>query len=525
MLANRIVPVALAVSATCAAAWQFSSPAIAAEAAQRVEGPTISRVSIAPDGTGLFEGVSAPGARIALRSKGRALGRTIADGQGTWQLNLPLAFGSGEHRIEAVARTDDRGEPRIGAMIRISIPDGFGSLPDRSARPAGPTEHNLLLRAGELADRASRRFDELLPELAATDGRREPAAASAKSQPELQPVPPATSRQKVAQLDENRPAPDAGDDRPAPDDTWQWLSAILADVKAWLEASARDYQSVIVRRLSDPITTAITAPAAQMPSGTEAPPAAKSPRASQPPDAQRSAEAERLRQAEADRAAAAAQSAAAGQRAAEAEAGRRAAEAQRMAAAEKARVEAEAKRRAAAKVDAEARRKAAEAQRIATAEKARAEAEAKRRAAEEVRRQQAADTADADARRKSAEAQQPTAPVPAQPLGETRREAQDAPRGRDLPEQPLGAAKDARTALSDQQQRTDISDAGAKAADAASRPGKRGTSRGVARRNAVRRPSSDKPGSDDLCNFFRYRYPMALLDPGGWLSAGAPQRR
>jgi hypothetical protein len=470
---------AIAAEAAEPGAAHGASPAIADLRTGRGEGPTISRVSIGPDGTGVFEGVSAPRARIALTLEGRAIARTIADARGSWQLNLPQAFAVGEHRLEAVARTDDQREPSIGEMIRISIPDGFGALRDIGERTANRAEQNLLLRAGELADRASGRFDELLPDLAASGDRMERAAAPAESQRKLQAVPPATEQPrtvapgvKIAQIEEKPAPPAVGNDGSMLDDVLQWLASTLANVQAWLESSQRDYQSVIVRRLSNPAAVVLTPSTVQLPSRIG------------PPDAGRLAEAERLRRAEADRA---------------------------------------------AQAEAEASRKSAESQRIATAEKAKAEAEAKHKAAQEARRQQAAAKADAEAKRKSAEAQKTTAAEPARALGETKREAAEvAQRRQEVNEQPLGASKDTRTASSDKQQRSRVSDAGVRAAGPTSRPSNRAASQRMGRRDRsdlVRPAPADKLGSEDLCNFFRYRYPMALLDPGGWLTVSAPQRR
>jgi hypothetical protein len=478
----------------------------AATAAEQDPALTIDRVSINPDGTGVFGGIGAPNARVALMLGGRAIGEAIANAQGGWQLELGRALTAGEHRIRAVAHADNTTEPKIGVTVRISIPSGFGSLPAAHGPASDTTEQDLRRRASELADRASRGFDELLPKLTGTGA---PGV-------------------KLAAIQKTQVTADA--DGSMADAFMQWLATMLANAQEWLESSARDYQSVIVRRLSDPVAEPSGAPTAEKQSrGPSAPPVASQPARQPDPDALRRAESERLRQAEIDRAAAS-------RRAAEEEASRKVAEQQRIAAVERAKAEAESRRRAAdearrqqqeaakaeaqsraaeearrqqeaARADAEAKRKAAEAQRIA-GERAKLEAEVKRKAAEAQRLAVAeAAKAQAEAERRAAEATQAAAERAA-------RAAADAARK---------AAEEARIALVEKPARADSSAAGARAEPLPATLGKRAASRRAARRD--RRPVAEQAGGSPWCNFFHYRYPMQLLDPGQWLAPASLLRR
>jgi hypothetical protein len=471
MVGVRLATAVLAVGAVLVAARPAA--VLAATAAEQDRAPTIDRVSINADGTGVFGGFGTPNARIALSLAGRAIGETIADADGGWQLELPRALAAGEHRIRAVAHADNAAEPRVGATVRISIPNAFGLPSAAQGSAADTTGQDLLRRASELADRASRGFDELLPELTGT----------------------ANPGMNLVAIQKTEVTTEA--DGSMADAFIQWLASVLANAQEWLESSARDYQSVIVRRLSDAVAEPSGAPTAEKQSREPTfPPAASLPPS--PPDAGavRRAEAERLRQAEIERAVA-------GRRAAEEEARRKTEEAGRV------KAEAEAKRRVAD----EARRQQQEA--------AKSEAEAKRRAAEEARRQQEAASAAAEAKRKAAaaEAQRLAAAEAARAETDAKRKAGEAA------QVPKGAGEpQARTALADKPEPAELRPARPKAGPTAASLGKRAASGRTAKRDRSEVAGAAPPGSELWCNFFHYRYPMQLLDPGQWLAA-APLRR
>jgi colicin import membrane protein len=308
-------------------------------------------------------------------------------------------------------------------------------------------------------------------------------------------VPQPSSRVKLAAFQVSQPVSIHGD-AAAGEGLLQWLASILADAEAWLEASARDYQSVIVRRLANPPPTTLGAPKVQA-----------------PPVLTPSAEAERLREAEARRAA---EEARRQEQLAKAEAeARRASEAEaRRKAAEEARRQQEL-----AKAEAETKRKVAEAQRLA-------EAEAKRKAVDEARRRQDLARAEEEVARKTAEARR---------LAEAeakRQEADDLRRQQELAKAEAEAQRIAAAELRRLPQSAEppaSQEQGARSMSVAA-PAPLGTTK----RTALRKARRDKPqlvrytgvtaGSGNWCDFFQYSYPMELLDPGHWLSASAGRR-
>jgi|GEM_PF-3605611 len=439
---------------------QGAGRALAAVAGEADRPLVVAAVTIGADGTGAFEGSGPPGARIRLMLRGDAVGEAIADSLGTWHLILVRPLGAGEHHLSVVVQRAGAAAPCTAAMLRIAIPGRPAAMPadlDPTAR-----QRDLFRRASALADSASRAFDELLPQL--TGAAPLPAAGTAK-------------KGSLAQAEGS-----------SAQSLLEWWVSLLAAVQEWLAASARDYQSVIVRRLADPARSAAEVEA-------EA----------------RRAEAERLKQEELERVAAEARQrlveearrlAQAERVKAEAEARRRAAEAE----AERVKAEAEARRKAAEEARREmeaaeeARRRAAEAQRLAAARAAEAEAEAKRRAAEEERRQrEAAAKAEAEA-------------AAARPL------AQSGPK--EPPAEPAPPSPPA--ALPERAKPPPLSPARPSAGAAASR-GREATARSPTRRG--RAVEGGPVSGDAWCNFFNYRYPMGLLDPGRWLLITAPHRR
>ncbi len=475
----RCARFAIAILAAVASLAAESHRTAAAEPSRDRE-TVISRVSVGLEGSGRFEGGSAPHAHIALVLGDRPVGETTADSDGAWKLSVTRVLAVGEHRVRIVARTGEAGEPSISPTVRISIPTAFAA----PATEPETAEGDLIRRAGELADRASEAFDELLPRLIDPPG----------SPDEADLVPQPSSRVKLAAFQVSQPASIHGDAATG-EGLLQWLASILADAEAWLEASARDYQSVIVRRLAEPPPTMLGAPKAQ------------------PSPVTRAAEAERLREAEAKRAA---EEARRQEQLAKAEAeARRASEAEvKRKAAEEARRQQEL-----AKAEADTRRKVGEAQRFA-------EAEAKRKAVDEARRRQELARAEEEAARKTAEARR---------LAEAetkRQEADELRRQQELAKAEAEAQRIAAAELRRQPQSAEppaSQEQGARSMSVAA-PAPLGTTK----RTAPRKARRDKPqlvrytgvtaGSGNWCDFFQYSYPMELLDPGHRLSASAGRR-
>jgi hypothetical protein len=486
----RCTRFAIAMLAAVASLAAESHRAAAADPSRDRE-TVISRVSVGPEGSGRFEGGSAPHARIALVLDGRTIGETTANPEGAWQMSVAQSFPAGDHRVRAVARTDE-GEPSVSATVRISIPVAF-------AEPAAETaEGDLIRRAGELADRASKAFDELLPRLTDPAGTIGPMPSPDEAG--LLPQPPPGV--KLAAFQVTQPVP-VHSDAATGEGVLQWLASILAGAEAWLEASARDYQSVVVRRLAEPPPTALGAPKVQRPP------------ASQPLDlTTRAAEAERLREAEAKRAA---DEARRREQLAKAEA-----DARRLAEAEAKRKADEARRQQErARVDAETVRKAAEARRLE-------EAEARRKVADEVRRQQELARAEAEISRKAAEAQRLAEAEAKRREAEEVRRQQEVARS-DIETQRMAAAEN-RSQPQPAEPPAASLEPGARAMAVAT-PAPLGVSKRATPRKAARR---DKPqlarytgataGSGNWCDFFQYSYPMELLDPGHWVSASTGRR-
>jgi hypothetical protein len=98
-----------------------------------------------------------------------------------------------------------------------------------------------------------------------------------------------------------------------------------------------------------------------------------------------------------------------------------------------------------------------------------------------------------------------------------------AERARAAAEAERKAAEEARIASVEKPARPDLGAAGARTEPLPVTLGKRAASRRPVRRD--RRPVADQAGGWPWCNFFYYRYPMQLLDPGQWLAPASLLRR
>ena len=192
--------------------------------------PTFSRIVIAPAGPSIFEGEGRPGSRVALLLGGRRMVSGVVDPAGRWRLSIDRPLSAGDHLIEAHADANGGTRSLPGDEVRVAIPVGFtGSSilafdAERDRPPAAVTRPQAegdatRHRAEEMAEAASRQFDEIERNL------RE-------------------NRDRVAQSDEAaRRAPRSG---PAGEAPPGWVEAL----RAWIERSGEDYRDIVVRQLS-----------------------------------------------------------------------------------------------------------------------------------------------------------------------------------------------------------------------------------------------------------------------------------
>lgn len=207
---------------------QIEPPAQAtmAETDSRIAPPAFSRIVIARNGILRIEGQGTPGSQVLISSAGQMLASAVVEKAGTWSVTLERALATGDHEIASAAA--GRTEVRFGDVVRISMPAELtegtviayettahtGALPDDS-----PSTDAARSRAEDLANAASRRFNEIMTEKEA--------------------------RQRVAQAPSpDRTNPPANPVPPMPD--------IVAPVFDWLERSAKGYQGGIIKNLSVP---------------------------------------------------------------------------------------------------------------------------------------------------------------------------------------------------------------------------------------------------------------------------------
>lgn len=196
--------------------------------------PTFVRIVINASGTSIFEGLGSPGTDVTLSLGPRVIGTAKPDAAGQWRLLLEKPLEPGDHRITSSSKSLDQSRDLAGQDVRISIPEQFqGQAIVAYEAPAGPApaiRDAQRQRAEALAKAASEKFSEVIPDTAV-----QPRLAQVPAQPS----PPAAQR----------PSPPVGD------------TGFTAPLTNWLERSARDYQDLVVRGLSEPAGSGGAAPA------------------------------------------------------------------------------------------------------------------------------------------------------------------------------------------------------------------------------------------------------------------------
>lgn len=203
--------------------------------------PTFMRIVINASGTSIFEGLGSPGTDVTLNLGPRVIGTAKPDAAGQWRLLLDKPLEPGDHRITSSSKSHDQSRDLAGQDVRISIPEQFqGQAIVAYEAPAGPPpaiRDAQRQRAEALAKAASEKFSEVIPDTAA-----QPRLA----QVPIQHPPPAAAKPAPAA---QRPAPPAGD------------TGLTAPLTNWLERSAKDYQDLVVKGLSEPAGGAGSVPA------------------------------------------------------------------------------------------------------------------------------------------------------------------------------------------------------------------------------------------------------------------------
>lgn len=222
--------------------------------ADRSAAPTFGRIVIDPSGASSFEGRSAPEAEVSLTIDARPLGKTRADATGAWRLDVSTPLTAGDHTIASSSKAADRQRELVGQDIRIAIPTAFAAeavvayeappapaaaVPPAAAlaAPADAARENgsLRSRAEDLAAAASQRFSEV------TEAAKEPV--NERRIVQAPPPPPSPVR--------TQPPPSQPAAQPeAPGKSGQ--ERFAAPVYDWLERSAREYQRVVIKGLSEP---------------------------------------------------------------------------------------------------------------------------------------------------------------------------------------------------------------------------------------------------------------------------------
>lgn len=231
------------------AATTLQAPGIATEArrtrqpARSLGAPSFSRVVITPQGTSTFEGDGAPGSRVTIRIGGRVIGTQAVGPLGRWRISLERPLPAGDHHIEASARFETGARVLIGDEVRIAIPQSFsgsaivafdiardgpaqrvtapgreGAQPTSPVPAPSPDRDAVRRRAEELADRASRSFDEIQREALVPDGASEGREIAARQ--------PSGTESDAMQ--------------------GSWTDAVLD----WLHRANRDYQREIAAKLA-----------------------------------------------------------------------------------------------------------------------------------------------------------------------------------------------------------------------------------------------------------------------------------
>lgn len=212
-----------------------------------VVAPSFVRIAIDGRGIPTFEGIASPGTEVRLDIGGKVVGTARTDAGGTWNLSLPSPLSTGDHRIASSAMSLDQSRVLVGQEVRIAIPDAFAGSPivayeaPQPVRAASDLDQQRQ-RAEDLAAAATEKFSEVVPERPKPSPSPSPRLAQAPPA-----APPAAPKSDGGSSAASKPPPAA--QKGAPPDR---PSDITAPVVDWLERSARDYQGIIVKGLSQP---------------------------------------------------------------------------------------------------------------------------------------------------------------------------------------------------------------------------------------------------------------------------------
>ncbi len=254
MMCSRIAIMTAAMGLTVAAAGIALSPSGPASATG-AEPPVIERVAIAAGRLGNVEGRSAPGAHVVLRDNGRLIGHGLADANGFWRIETSRPLEAGDHRISVTARTIGVDRDIGGEEVFIALPSDGG--PARAALPriAGGTTDEQLLRAGTLAEAATRRFDDIMKGVGGADGGARGGVAQPGGQRGVQSGAVADGARLDGQgrtvVADARGTQSSSSGRPAAGSAGPSERDMLDPVWNWLERANRQYQGVIVKQLSE----------------------------------------------------------------------------------------------------------------------------------------------------------------------------------------------------------------------------------------------------------------------------------
>lgn len=84
--------------------------------------PAFDVVRVDPEGTAIFAGRAAPGAKVRVESKGKTIGDTTADENGDWLLMMEKPIEPGKHEFALVSRMPDgSGELRSSENVKLAV--------------------------------------------------------------------------------------------------------------------------------------------------------------------------------------------------------------------------------------------------------------------------------------------------------------------------------------------------------------------------------------------------------------------
>ncbi len=291
MMCSRIAIAAVAVGLSVAAAGIVVSPFGPARATGTAA-PVIERIAIGAGQVGLVEGKSAPGAHVVLRANGRLFGHGVAGDNGLWRVETSRPLEAGDYRISVTSRTVGVDRDVSGDDVRVALPADGGPARAALSRIAGGNAEEQLIRAGTLAEAATKRFDEIMSKgpakqaetrVAQADTKHAPTVSGAAAGPQPRIAEVRTPETRVAQVG-------AGERSAARAPGGRGEDDFLNPVWEWLERANRQYQGVIVKQLSagEPAASLAAAAPAATPTRTAAaqstttPPATSTPKAPSP---------------------------------------------------------------------------------------------------------------------------------------------------------------------------------------------------------------------------------------------------